>query len=127
MSASFSSDRESGCLTVTSRVIAVLLGVLGMDLDQTSIAFRRMCSATLFGAARSLTPEERTRRLEETIKEILMELQVPVDRPFNSDVDLSDDCKVFVYSFDPNTCSYLQCNSLSIGCSPWSMQPVQKL
>ena len=65
-----------------------------MELDQASRAFSQMCRETLLGDARSLSPEERTRRLEQVTKEILAELQVPEDRRINSDVDLADGCKV---------------------------------
>ncbi|CAG7847843.1 SubName: Full=Uncharacterized protein {ECO:0000313/EMBL:CCA77866.1} [Serendipita indica DSM 11827] len=77
-------------------VIAILLGVLGMELDQASRAFGQICRATLLGEARTLAPEERTRRLEQVFKDILAELQVPEDRRLNSDVDLADGCKVAI-------------------------------
>ncbi|CAG7847829.1 SubName: Full=Uncharacterized protein {ECO:0000313/EMBL:CCA77866.1} [Serendipita indica DSM 11827] len=77
-------------------VIAILLGVLGMELDQASRAFGQMCRATLLGEACALAPEERTRRLEQVIRDILAELQVPEDRRLNSDVDLADGCKVAI-------------------------------
>ncbi|CAG7849927.1 SubName: Full=Uncharacterized protein {ECO:0000313/EMBL:CCA75861.1} [Serendipita indica DSM 11827] len=77
-------------------VIAILLGVLGMDLDQASLAFSRICKATLLGDARSLTQEERTQRLGGVIKQILGESKVPEDCAFNSKVGLASECKVAI-------------------------------
>ncbi|CCA73509.1 hypothetical protein PIIN_07462 [Serendipita indica DSM 11827] len=77
-------------------VIAVLLGVLGMDIDKASLAFSRVCKVALLGDARSLTPEERTERLRGAIKQILGEIQVPEDSAFNSKVGLAGECKVAV-------------------------------
>jgi len=74
------------------RLIAILLGVLGLSAVDARDAFATICHSVL--RADGLTSITRSEKLEECIRELLKRLHIPEDSRLEGDLDLSAGCHV---------------------------------
>lgn len=76
------------------RLLAVLLGVFGMEIEDVEQYFAKICR-TMF--ADDCTPEERARRLKEEIEDFMTSdfIHLPKNAKLK-DISLGGSCKVYV-------------------------------
>lgn len=88
------------CLTRPIRVVAALLVILRMSVKEAIQAFARICNAVF--AKDDYTPEERTSKLDDIIKQLLQESKIPIDRKLlisaSEKPDPVSGCKMYEHS-----------------------------
>jgi hypothetical protein len=77
-----------------ARVIAILLGVLGLSVDDTVDAFLRLCKEMSLGD--ELDPHLRSERLESATETLLQKIGVSEESRLLGDLTLGEGCKVYV-------------------------------
>lgn len=84
-----------------SGVVAILLGVLGATIEETSGAFLELYTQVF--PQREITPEARSDLLVDATKKLLRDFGVPEDCKLRGDLDKAAGCKVYVdlLCFDP--------------------------
>ena len=73
-------------------LIAVLIGVLGLSVDETAEAFIRVCKDVF--PTEDITPEARSQKLEVAIERLLKARGIPENAKLNGDVTFGGGCKV---------------------------------
>ncbi|CCA67313.1 hypothetical protein PIIN_01144 [Serendipita indica DSM 11827] len=76
----------------TASLIAVLIGVLGLSIDEAAEAFIRICK-DVYPTTENITPEVRSQYLETAISKLLRSRGIAEDAKLNGDVHLTS-CKV---------------------------------
>jgi hypothetical protein len=77
-----------------SSVIAILLGVLGLSVDDASAAFIRFCEEVSLG--QDLDPHLRSAKLIAATKVLLQGIGVPEESKLQEDLHRGEGCKVYV-------------------------------
>jgi hypothetical protein len=77
-----------------ARVIAILLGALGLPVDDTVDVFLRLCKEISLGD--ELDPHLRSERLESATKILLQKIGVSEKSKLLEDLKLGEGCKVYV-------------------------------
>ncbi|KIM32134.1 hypothetical protein M408DRAFT_20473 [Serendipita vermifera MAFF 305830] len=77
-----------------SGVIAILLGVLRLSVQDTSVAFLRLCNAVSLGEM--LSPIERSTRLVTETRALLQEYNIPEGSRLRGDLAGGEDCRVCI-------------------------------
>lgn len=92
-------DIHEICSFPFSRVIAILLGVLRLSIEETSTAFLRLCKEVSLGE--NVTPQVRSAQLVAATKALLQEWNVPEDSRLRGDLPGGEDCKVYIQNLSP--------------------------
>jgi hypothetical protein len=82
-------------LTNEYRVIAIMLGVLGLSIDLASAAFLRMCKDISLGE--EISPRLRSEKLVTASRMLLQELDIPEESRLRAGLSRGGECKVCVY------------------------------
>ncbi len=76
-------------------IIAILLGVLGLSIDETSAAFLRLCNEVALGE--KMSPTERSEKLVVATKALLQEFNIPEETRLRGELNRGEGCKVYVF------------------------------
>jgi hypothetical protein len=77
------------------RVIAILLGVLGLSIEETITRFLQLCNEVTL--CEDLLPRVRSEKLLTATKVMLQELNVSEEARFHGDINRGEGCKVYVF------------------------------
>lgn len=100
-----------------SGTVAILLGVLGATVEQTSDAFVELCKEVY--PAQKITPETRSERLVHATKQLLRSFGIPEDCKLRGDLNKASGCKVYVGLLFQRIVLLKRLPDLSCTCQLW--------